>query len=85
MNTSTARERVRDCLLAVRPDIDLDALDDETPLLATRVITSFDVLALLLHLEQAMGRPVARRQLAAGSFRDVATIARVFLQGEDTP
>ncbi len=83
MNTSDARARVRDCLLAVNPALDLDALADDTPLLASRVITSFDVVALLLHLEQASGRPLSRGQLVAGSFRDVATIARVFLQDGD--
>lgn len=78
-----ARARVRNCLAAVKPVIDLDALGDETPLLASRVITSFDLLELILHLEQARGAPILRDELAPGSFRDVATIARVFLRDGD--
>lgn len=74
-----ARARVYYCLAAIKPGIDLDALGDETPLLASRVITSFDLLELILHLEQMRGAPIARDELAPGCFRDVATIARVFL------
>lgn len=87
MTTTTgitdARARVRTCLAAVKPGIDLDALGDETPLLASRVITSFDLLELILHLEQTRGAPISRDELTPGSFRDVATIARVFLRGGD--
>lgn len=82
--TDRARRAVRECLAAVRPQIDLDAFDDETPLLANRIITSFDLLELILHLERASGRPIARSQLEPGSFRDVATLARVFLQEGDS-
>lgn len=78
-----ARARVRHCLGAVKPGIDLDALGDETPLLASRVITSFDLLELILHLEKMRAAPISRDELAPGSFRDVATIARVFLCGGD--
>lgn len=77
------RGRVRNCLAAVKPGIDLDALGDETPLLASRVITSFDLLELILHLEQTRGAPISRDELSPGSFRDVATIARVFLRDGD--
>ena len=56
-----------------------DGSTDDTPLLQERVITSFRVLDLIVHLEHVSGRPVVREQLAPGSFRDIATIARVFL------
>jgi acyl carrier protein len=80
-----ARASVRKCLAAVRPGIDLDALGDETPLLASRVITSFDLLELILHLEQTRGTAISRGELVPGSFRDVATIAQVFLHvGDDS-
>ena len=78
-----ARASVRTCLATVKPGIDLDALGDDTPLLAGRVITSFDLLELILHLEQVRGVPISRDELAPGSFRDIATIARVFLRGGD--
>ena len=83
MNTAIAK--VRSCLAAIKPDTDIDAVGDDTPLLEKRVITSFDVLDLILHLEQASGQPVNRTQLAPGSFRDIATIAAVFFDPEQTP
>ncbi len=83
MNTAIAK--VRSCLAAIKPEVDIDAVGDDTPLLKERVITSFDVLDLLLHLEQASGQPVNRTQLAPGSFRDIATIASVFFGAEQAP
>ena len=81
MNEQLAKETVRDCLAAVKPETDLTAVADDTPLLEERVISSFDVIDLLLHLEQATGRPIQRSQLVPGSFRDIATIATVFVYG----
>lgn len=79
MSPEQARMAVRACLQAVRPEFELDQIADDTPLLQERVITSFQVLDLIVHLEHVSGRPVVREQLAPGSFRDIATIARVFL------
>ena len=70
---------MRGCLHAVKPDLDLSGVRDDTPLLEQRIITSFQVLDLLLHLEHLRGAPIDREQLQPGSLRDVATIARVFL------
>lgn len=82
MNIDAAIAIVRECLRAVKPDIDLDCIRDDTPLLEARAITSFDVLDLILHLEQASGNAVSRAQLKPGSFRNVETIARTFILGE---
>ena len=79
MSPAQARLGVRACLQAVRPEFEIDQIADDTPLLAERVITSFQVLDLIVHLEHLSGRPVVREQLTPGSFRDIATIARVFL------
>jgi acyl carrier protein len=81
MNQQTAISKVRACLVSVKPGVDLDHVSDDTPLLEARVINSFDVLELILHLERASGRKISRRQLVPGSFRDMATIARVFFDG----
>ena len=79
---SASIEIVRSCLAAIKPSLDVAGIDTDTPLLEDRVITSFDVLDLLLHLEHASGRPICRTQLVPGSFRDIQTIARVFVDGE---
>ena len=82
MNNPSAIAKVRSCLAAIKPDVDLQAVADDTPLLKDRVISSFDVLDLILHLEQARGQSIERTQLVPGSFRDIQTIARVFLNTE---
>ncbi len=79
---SAAIEQVRACLSAIKPGLDVASIRADTPLLEERVITSFDVLDLLLYLEHASGRQVSRAQLVPGSFRDIETIARVFIDGE---
>jgi len=82
MNKEMAIKTVRECLRSVRPEIDLHCLANNVPLLETRIITSLDVLDLIIHLEQASGQSITRAQLVAGSFRDVNTIAQVFLLSE---
>ena len=82
MKRSFAIAIVRSCLAAIKQGSDLDAVGDDTPLLEERVITSFDVLDLILHLEQVSGQSISRTQLVPGSFRDIETIARVFLNAE---
>jgi len=79
MSETSAIVKVRSCLAAIKPDVDIDAVSDETPLLEQRVITSFDVMDLMLHLEQMSGLTINRGQLVPGSFRDIRTIASVFL------
>lgn len=85
MNTEMAIQTVRECLRSVKPGIDLGCLTNDAALLETRIITSLDVLDLIIHLEQASGRSITRNQLVAGSFRNVNTIAKVFLSSEDHP
>lgn len=79
---TAAVEQVRACLAAIKPDLDVASISADTPLLEQRVIKSFEVLDLLLHLEHTSGRPISRAQLVPGSFRDIRTIARVFIDGE---
>ena len=82
MNDSSALAKVRACLAAIKPGVDLDTVNDDTPLLEERVITSFDVMDLMLHLEQVSGHSITATQLVPGSFRNIRTIARVFLVTE---
>jgi len=80
MSMDAAIQIVRQCLQCVRPDA--GDIANDVPLLETRIISSFDLLELILHLERASGRPVTRRHLVPGSFRDINTIAQVFLMSE---
>ena len=73
--------RVRACLQQVCPDYNFTEITDHTELLRERVITSFQVIDLILHLEQERGRPIERRDLEPGCFRNIATIAARFFLG----
>lgn len=79
MSTESARAQVRKCLQRVRPDYDMAAIGDETELLRERVISSFQVIDLILHLEALRGSPLERSDLVPGSFSNIATIANQFL------
>ncbi len=78
----TAIDKVRDCIRELKPGLDLESVSDDTPLLEQRIISSFDMVELVLHLEQASGQPINRSQMVPGSFRDIRTIADVFFTGQ---
>ena len=80
MNPEKARKIVRECLTALCPDTDFNLVGYYEPLLERRLITSFQVIDLILHLEHRRGQPIQRSKLEPGSFRDIATIARIFLE-----
>jgi acyl carrier protein len=78
MNVEQAQRRVRTCLQQVCPDFDFAEISDHTELLRERVITSFQVIDLILHLEHERGRQIERRDLEPGCFRNITTIAQRF-------
>ena len=78
MDIQQALSRVRACLKQVCPDVDLAEVSDYTELLRERVITSFQVIDLIQHLEYERGRPIERRDLEPGCFRNITTIAKRF-------
>lgn len=55
-------------------------LRDDTPLLERRVITSPQVMDLILLIEELTGRPVDIERLKPGLFRDIDAICRNFLE-----
>jgi acyl carrier protein len=56
-----------------------DDLDERTPLIEARYLTSLQVAELLLFLEELSGRPVDVAALRPGVFRDIETICETFL------
>ena len=54
-------------------------LTDTTPILERRLITSLQIMDLILYVEHLSGRAIDVRQLRPGAFRDVESIyARFF-------
>lgn len=73
------REQLREWILA-QGRVSRAELQDDTPLLEERLITSLQLVELILFLESLRGRPIDEAHLVPGSFRDVETIARNFLE-----
>jgi hypothetical protein len=51
---------------------------DQTPLVASRLLTSMQVTELLLHIEELSGEPLDVGQLRPGAFRDIDAIYATF-------
>jgi hypothetical protein len=73
------RGAVRAWVLARNPGLDPGDLRDDTPLLAGRLVTSLQVVDLLLLIESLRHAPVSAESLRPGAFRDIGTICRTFL------
>ncbi len=59
-----------------------DAITVDTLLFEDRVIDSLKVLELIAFLQSALGRKIPDAQIVLANFRSIATIARVFTNGE---
>ncbi len=56
------------------------ALDDQTPLIASRLITSLQVTDLLLLIEELRSASIDPSSLQPGVFRDIDTIYATFFE-----
>jgi len=54
------------------------AIRDDTPILEQRVISSLQVMELILFVERTSGRPVNIAQLRPSAFRSIDDIYRTF-------
>jgi acyl carrier protein len=62
--------------------IALADLKDDTPIIEQRIISSLQVMDLILHLERLRGKPVEVESLKPGAFSTVAAIhANFFGEG----
>ncbi|MCZ6813946.1 MAG: hypothetical protein O7F14_07815 [Alphaproteobacteria bacterium] len=51
-----------------------ESVADDTPIIEQRVITSMQVMDLILFIEKLRGRPIDAAKLQKGVFRDINTI-----------
>ena len=58
--------------------LQLADLSDDTPILERRIITSLQVMDLILYIEEASGRAIDVARLKPGAFRDIDTIWKNF-------
>lgn len=74
------RERLRDWVIQASGRTSREALKDDTPLLENRIITSLQVMDLILFIETLARKPIDVERLKPGLFRDIDTILRNFLE-----
>jgi acyl carrier protein len=74
--------RVRRWILDQHPGHDDAQLTDATPLIEARLLTSLQVMDLVLLLEDLTGRPVDVTRLKPGVFANLAAIRQTFYPGE---
>ncbi len=68
---------LRTWVMERNPGLDPGALRDDTPLLDNGLLSSLQVMDLLLFVESLRGAPVAPAALRPGTFRDLASIRRL--------
>lgn len=73
------RQELRDWVVKTSGKIKPEDLRDDTPILEERILTSLQIMDLILYLEKLSGKPIDVEQLKPGVFRDVNTILRNFL------
>jgi acyl carrier protein len=72
------KQALRDWIVAHNKRVGPSDFDDETPLIQQRIITSLQVLDLVLFLEELTGSPVDVEQLKPGTFHSVNAICATF-------
>ncbi len=72
------RQAIRDWVIKTSGKIRPDELDDSTPIIERRIISSLHVLDLILFLERLSGKPIDVGKLKVGVFRDIDAIVRNF-------
>ena len=83
MNPSVdTKQALRDWVVKKSGKVRPDQLRDDTPIIEQRIITSLQVMDLLLFIESLTGRPVDVDQLPPGAFRDIDTIHKHFCKEE---
>lgn len=74
------RAALRDWIVKASGKVTREELSDETPLIEERIITSLQVMDLILFLEKLSGQPIEVEQLQAGAFRNINALYRNFFR-----
>jgi hypothetical protein len=80
---AAARVALRDWVVRCTGRIGAADLRDDTPLLTEGILTSIDVMELLLELERLRGAPVDVRRIEPGSFHSIDAIVAQWLESAD--
>lgn len=75
---SIVKTQIREWILEKNPNVDSAALADDTPLLEQKILTSIQIMDLILFLEHLQGRPVDIDQVQPENFHSLNTIHTAF-------
>jgi len=77
---SGVRAALRRWVAEVSGKVGPHELDDATPIIERRIITSVQVMDLILFLEHLRGKAIEVDQLEPGAFRSIDALHRVFFE-----
>ncbi len=80
MNEQQIKQSLRDWVVKTNGKIRAEELDDNTPIVERRIITSVQVMDLIIFLEEFRGRPVDVSNLKVGAFQTVDAIYHNFFE-----
>ena len=74
------RQALRDWVVKTSGKIQPDELNDETPIIEQRIISSLQVMDLILFIERLSGRSIEVDDLKVGVFRNINALYENFFQ-----
>ncbi len=74
------RQALREWIVKTNGKIQSDELKDDTPIIEHRIISSLQVMELLLFIEQLSERPINFSNIKQKVFRDINAIHNNFFQ-----
>jgi acyl carrier protein len=78
LDEAAVKQRLRQFVVERSGKVRPDEVADDTPILERRILSSLQVLDLILVIEELSGRALDASRLKPGVFRDVNTIFRNF-------
>jgi acyl carrier protein len=81
MKTETEiREALREWIVKTNGKIQPEQLDDETPIIEQRIISSLQVMDLIFFIEKLSNKSIEVESLKVGVFRNINAIYDTFFQ-----
>ena len=76
------RQSLRDWIAEKSGKVRPEEIGDRTPIIEQRIISSLQVMDLILFLEQLSGKPIEVDDLKPGVFRDIDALYQNFFASE---
>ncbi len=81
-DVDTIKTRLKDWVAAKSGKIGASEIEDDTPIMERRILSSPQIMDFILFLEDLTGHPVDVQNLKPGSFRDINSIVKAFVAGK---